>query len=252
VPDVAMLADVRPGYAVYCTSPDCHRSSTYPWASVGGTSAAAPLFAAGIALADQALRAQDKEYLGFLNPVLYAAAAHWTPSIFNDVTRIGNDVGSFLPGGGGPLGCCTARTGYDEASGLGSVDMAGLEQVAAFVQPHRLGDIKVRVLPHQHPLARNLLELRISCSEACRAIADVVVKPPGKGARLFEIYSARFALHQRGSKTVRLRFSTAQLRSLRSAEAHHHSITAVAYGVLTSPTGAFEKYSAPAPFTITS
>jgi hypothetical protein len=252
VPDVAMLADVRPGFAVYCTSPDCRRSVTYPWASVGGTSAAAPLFAAGIALADQALRAQDKEYLGFLNPVLYVVGAHIHPSIFNDVTSIGNDVGSFLPGGGGPLGCCTARAGYDEASGLGSVNITALEEIALIVQPHRLGDVKVRVLPHQHPLARNVLKLRISCSQACHAIADVVVKPPAKGARSFEIYSARFALQRRGSKTVRLRFSRAQLRSLRSAEAHHHPITAVAFGVLTSRAGAFEKYSAPAPFTITS
>ena len=250
VPDVAMLADVRPGYAVYCTSPDCHRSPTYPWASVGGTSAAAPLFAAGIALVDQALLAQDKEYLGFVNPVLYAAPP--TLPIFNDVTRIGNDVGPSLPGGGGPLGCCTAHTGYDEASGLGSVNMAYLAQVGLAVQPHRLGDVKVRVLRHQHPLADNVLLLRISCSQACHAIGDVVVRPQEKRARTLEIFSRRFHLGHRGSKTVRLRFTSSQLRYLRSAKAHHHTITAVAEGVLTTPKGQFEKYSAPAPFTITS
>ena len=249
VPDVAMLADVRPGYAIYCTSPDCRASPTYPWASVGGTSAATPLFAAGIALVDQALLAQDKEYLGFLNPLLYAVGAK--PPLFNDVTRIGNDVGPSLPGGG-PLGCCTAHTGYDEASGLGSINMAVLEQVSLSVQPHRLGDIRVRVLPHQHPLARNLLRLRISCSQACHAIGDVVVRPQEKGARSLEIVSQRFHLDQRGSKTVRLRFTPAQLRYLRSAKAHHHTIKAIAEGVLTSPAGAFEKYSPPVPFTITS
>jgi hypothetical protein len=249
VPDVAMLADVRPGYAVYCTSPDCRHSPTYPWASVGGTSAAAPLFAAGVALADQALLAQDKEYLGFVNPVLYAAAPKLP--LFNDVTRIGNDVGPSLPGGGGPLGCCTAHTGYDEASGLGSINMAYLEQVALAVQPHRLGDIKVRVLPHQHPLTGNALLLRISCSQACHAIGDVVVRPKEKGARTVEIFSPRFQLHHRGSKTVRLRFTSAQLRYLRSAKAHHHTITGIAEGVLTSATGQFEKYSAPVPFTVT-
>jgi Pro-kumamolisin, activation domain/Subtilase family len=252
VPDVAMLADVRPGYAVYCTSPDCRHNITYPWTSVGGTSAAAPLFAAGIALADQALRAQDKEYLGLLNPLLYAVGKHHQVPLFNDVARIGNDVGSFLPGGGGPLGCCAAHVGYDEASGLGSVDIAELEQTALVLQPHRLGDIKVRVLPHQHPLARNVLKLRISCSQACHAIGDVVVEPQEKGARIFEIYSSRFELKRQGSKTVRLRFSRAQLRSLRSAQAHHHKIKAVAYGVLTSPAGQFEKYSAPAAFKIKS
>ena len=251
LPDVAMLADVRPGYAVYCTTPDCRRSPTYPWASVGGTSAAAPLFAAGIALVDQALRAQGKEYLGWLNLLLYVADKHGFP-ILNDVTRVGNDVGPFLPGGGGPLGCCTAHAGYDEASGLGSVDMAALEQVASALQPHRLGDVKVRVLPHQHPLTRNVLELRITCSQACHAIGDVVVQPKEKGARIFEIQSAHFYLKQRGSKTVRLSFTSAQLSYLRSARAHHHTIKAIAYGVLTNAAGAFEKYSAPAPFTITS
>jgi kumamolisin len=250
LPDVAMLADVRPGYAVYCTSPDCRRSPTYPWASVGGTSAAAPLFAAGVALTDQALLAQDKEYLGFVNPVLYAAAPKLP--LFNDVTRIGNDVGPSLPGGGGALGCCTAHAGYDEASGLGSINMAYLEQVALAVQPHRLGDVNVRVLPHQHPLAGNALLLRINCSQACHAIGDVVVRPKEKGARTVEIFSPRFQLHHRGSKTVRLRFTPAQLRYLRSARAHHHTITGIAEGVLTSATGQFEKYSAPVPFTITS
>jgi kumamolisin len=250
LPDVAMLADVRPGYAIYCTSPDCRRSPTYPWASVGGTSAAAPLFAAGIALADQALLAQDKEYLGWLSPLLYTIGAK--PPLFNDVTRIGNDVGPSLPGGGGPLGCCIARAGFDEASGLGSIDMAVLEQIAQSVQPHRLGDIRVRVLPHQHPLARNLLLLRISCSQACHAIGDVVVRPEEKGARTFEIVSSRFHLDHPGSKTVRLSFTPAQLRYLRLAKAHHHVIKAVAEGILTSPKGAFEKYSAPAPFKITS
>ena len=251
LPDVAMLADVRPGYAVYCTSSDCRGSPTYPWASVGGTSAAAPLFAAGVALVDQALRAQNKEYLGWLNLLLYSAEKSGLP-LFNDVTSIGNDVGPFLPGGGGPLGCCTAHTGYDEASGLGSVDMTELEQVALAVQPRRLGNVTVAVLPHQHPLTRNVLELRISCSQACHAIGDVVTQPQEKGARIFEIYSAHFYLKQRGSKTVRLSFTPAQLRYLRSARAHHHTIKAIAYGVLTNAAGAFEKYSAPAPFTITS
>jgi hypothetical protein len=120
------------------------------------------------------------------------------------------------------------------------------------VQPHRLGNVKVRVLPHQHPLARNDLELRISCSQACHAIGDLVVQPQEKGARVLEVYSSRFYLKHRGSKTVRLRFTPAQLRYLRSARAHHRKINAIAYGVLTSASGAFEKYSPPAPFTITS
>ena len=50
LPDVSMLADIVPGYTVFCSAtPDCVNSeSTDPWQTVGGTSAATPLLAGGL------------------------------------------------------------------------------------------------------------------------------------------------------------------------------------------------------------
>ncbi|MGI8506935.1 MAG: S53 family peptidase, partial [Solirubrobacteraceae bacterium] len=69
VPDVSMLADVLPGYDIYCTAAgDClNAQNANPWVPVGGTSAAAPLFAGGLALVDQVLREHGKQNLGLAN-----------------------------------------------------------------------------------------------------------------------------------------------------------------------------------------
>ena len=73
LPDVSMLADIAPGYTVFCSAtPDCVNSeSTNPWQTVGGTSAATPLLAGGLALVDEALRLNGRHGVGFANPLLY-------------------------------------------------------------------------------------------------------------------------------------------------------------------------------------
>ena len=73
LPDVSMLADIAPGYTVFCSAtPDCVNSeSTNPWQTVGGTSAATPLLAGGLALVDEALRLNGRHDVGFANPLLY-------------------------------------------------------------------------------------------------------------------------------------------------------------------------------------
>ena len=73
VPDVSMLADVAPGYAIFCTvSPDCVDSKhPNPWLPVGGTSAGTPLLAGGLAILDQDLRTHGLQDLGLANPLLY-------------------------------------------------------------------------------------------------------------------------------------------------------------------------------------
>jgi hypothetical protein len=72
VPDVAASSDPVHGYAVFYNG---------KWVVFGGTSAASPLWAALIAVADQGLTTPA----GFLNPTLYGAAA-CVLSPFNDVT----------------------------------------------------------------------------------------------------------------------------------------------------------------------
>lgn len=137
VPDIAALADIYPGYAYYCTAKPCAGlPQTVPgWSSIGGTSAAAPLMTAGVVLADQLAARRGQPPLGFLNPLLYelGARAGSRHTAFRDVTRGNNDLGRLLPpeaGGGGPLGCCHAKPGYDPASGWGSLRLPGFARLA--------------------------------------------------------------------------------------------------------------------------
>jgi subtilase family serine protease len=119
VPDVSFLADMNVGYAFYC-SVGC---PTTGWHRSGGTSAGAPLMAAGLALVDEARRRVHQPRLGNVDPLLYRLArARGARRIFHDVLRGTNDVLG--------VGCCTARRGYDLATGLGSVDFAALAAAA--------------------------------------------------------------------------------------------------------------------------
>jgi subtilase family serine protease len=109
VPDVSASASPDNGYVVFCTAGhECPRSAAKGWFVVGGTSGAAPLWAALVALADSASLTRA----GFLNPMLYQAAT--TAGAFNDVTTGTNDFEN-LNGGLYP-----ATAGYDMATGLGS------------------------------------------------------------------------------------------------------------------------------------
>ncbi len=138
VPDLAALADRFPGYPLYCTAASCEPSSdpVFGWGVVGGTSAAAPLMAAGVALANQYAAKLGKADLGFLNPLLYRLGADGKTrkGAFNDVVTGNNDIGRRLApgaGGGRPLGCCKAKSGYDWASGWGSLKVSGFAKLAA-------------------------------------------------------------------------------------------------------------------------
>ncbi len=110
VPDVTGDADPATGYAMYCTVTNAGCPST-GWISVGGTSAAAPLWAGSTALINQYLQAQGKKVIGYANPALYALFnAHPQFPAFHDITT-GNNLNY------------PAVTGYDLASGIGSPDV---------------------------------------------------------------------------------------------------------------------------------
>ena len=114
VPDIAMNADPTVGYLVYCTIAAASCSTSSPFARVGGTSAAAPMWAAIVALADQYSLVQGGNNLGFLNPLLYALFNSSTlyARAFHDVTS-GNNL--YYP----------ATTGYDMATGIGTANAYG-------------------------------------------------------------------------------------------------------------------------------
>jgi kumamolisin len=71
VPDVSFLGDPNPGYAILCgNARNCGRG----WVTIAGTSAATPLFAAGILLINQLNRRRGRPPLGALNPLIYRLA----------------------------------------------------------------------------------------------------------------------------------------------------------------------------------
>ena len=120
VPDIALLSDSIPGYPIYCAASACLGG----WRNVGGTSAATPLFASGIAIANQQAKAAGQARLGFLNRTIYklAAKSSTRTKVFRDVTKVGNDLGKLIGPSFAATGCCTATKYYDSASGWGSVN----------------------------------------------------------------------------------------------------------------------------------
>ncbi|QUQ65546.1 S53 family peptidase [Kutzneria sp. CA-103260] len=101
VPDVSSDADPSSGYAIY---------SAGSWQVYGGTSCAAPMWAGFAALYD----AQSGGKLGAVNQALYQVGngANYG-SAFQDVTS-------------GSNGTFSAGTGYDQVTGWGSYNAAGL------------------------------------------------------------------------------------------------------------------------------
>lgn len=71
VPDVSLNASPATGYPVYCSSTAAHCSGSGNWYVVGGTSAAAPMWAAWMALTNEMSLKEDGFNLGFINPLLY-------------------------------------------------------------------------------------------------------------------------------------------------------------------------------------
>jgi hypothetical protein len=232
VPDVSMLADVAPGYAIFCSAndPTCISPGSHdPWEALGGTSASTPLLAGGLAVVDQRLRAAHKQPLGLANPLLYATARSSTArSVFFDVTSLGNDIGPDLSGGR-PLGCCSARVGFDAASGIGSVNITALATRAVQMQPAPI-TIALHVPRGQHPLRRRAIMATVSCSAAClvAAYADIAI---GR-ARPFEVDSKVMRLHHAGARAIAVRFSSRQLARIRAALASHSRVSATVHGVL--------------------
>jgi subtilase family serine protease len=125
-PDVSLDADPATGYPVYCTAgSNCTgggiTGGSSGWLTVGGTSAAAPMWAAMIALANQQAAKAGKNTLGFLNPALYKIGSGSSYGRdFHDITASGsNDEG--FNGGAYPV-----TQNYDMATGWGTFDATRL------------------------------------------------------------------------------------------------------------------------------
>jgi len=121
VPDVALNADPQTGYSVYTSG---------AWHVFGGTSVGAPLWAGFTALVNGRRAAAGLGPVGFLNPPLYQIGAGTAyAGDFHDVAA-GNNL--FYP----------ARTGYDNATGLGTfVGDALLNTLATGLAPAAQGAV---------------------------------------------------------------------------------------------------------------
>ena len=155
VPDVSLASDPNHDGYVLCTQevnsagtaftgPSCvypvgkdqvpYFDSNASGYLYGGTSIAAPQWAAILTLMNQ--KSGNTSGVGNVNPVLYQTA-ETTPGAFHDVTTGSNAVVCVAgspdcngnSGGYGRMSCCNAGTGYDMATGLGTVDAAALAAV---------------------------------------------------------------------------------------------------------------------------
>ena len=153
VPDISLDASPDHDSYIYCTqvttagSPNAYVSSCQATsfrvsdpgqsdnddflALAGGTSFAAPEFAGLLAVIEQKLATGGG--LGNINPTLYKLASNATTyaSAFHDITTGNNQVpctaGSpNCPTGSNPVIGYAAGTGYDQATGIGSVDANNL------------------------------------------------------------------------------------------------------------------------------
>jgi subtilase family serine protease len=138
VPDISLTASPNNAGFLYCSSDVADTKITGSCANgfrdssntnltlAGGTSFDAPIFAGMVAIINQKTNSSGQ---GVVNPTLYMLASNATTyaSAFHDITTGSNKctAGTALCSTAG-AGSFSATTGYDEASGLGSVDFFNL------------------------------------------------------------------------------------------------------------------------------
>jgi hypothetical protein len=131
VPDISLSASAEHDGYLICVQGSCvngFRDAKQDLTVVGGTSTAAPSFAGMVALVNQQMNTPKGQ--GNVNPTLYSMAAT-SAAAFHDITT-GNNI---VPCEAGSTDCpssapfqigYSAGIGYDQASGLGSIDAFNL------------------------------------------------------------------------------------------------------------------------------
>ncbi len=129
VPDLSLNASPIHDPLLLCVQGSCvngFRDSSQGLSVVGGTSAAAPTFAGIVALINEQMNTPKGQ--GNINTMLYPMA-QTSPAAFHDITTGNNmepcQTGSTGCPSGGEIGY-SAGVGYDQATGLGSVDAYNL------------------------------------------------------------------------------------------------------------------------------
>jgi hypothetical protein len=150
-PDVSADADPNTGYLIYWNGDDEVANNPTGWQGIGGTSGAAPLWAAVIGLADASSTCAG-DRVGFANPALYKAAADSYTDDFNDIRQGNNDFT------GTNNGMYPAGVGYDMASGLGTPNATALASSlcthATAVGPPTISAVSITGVKHDKPQLR--------------------------------------------------------------------------------------------------
>jgi hypothetical protein len=126
VPDVAAEADEYTGSVTVYSAEYAGVYSANGWTTTGGTSSAAPIWAAMLADVNAsptcAQSPTTARGVGFASPLLYAVASDPSEyaASFHDITTGDNDLYDLSNGQVFP-----ATTGYDLATGLGSPELSG-------------------------------------------------------------------------------------------------------------------------------
>ncbi|WP_213805924.1 protease pro-enzyme activation domain-containing protein [Granulicella sp. dw_53] len=138
-PDISLNSASGHDGSLYCSSGSCvtgfRAADGQSLSVVGGTSVATPSFAGILALVEQKIGAR----IGNAGPVLYALAnSSSSATVFHDITS-GNNSSACTAGTqncptGGTIGY-SAGTGYDQATGWGSVDAFNLANNWKVVTP---------------------------------------------------------------------------------------------------------------------
>jgi subtilase family serine protease len=251
-PDVSMLADLAPGYEIYCTAKPQPCSADHGWLFIGGTSAGTPLLAGGVALADQALRTTGQSSLGFVNPLLYSVASSNTAlaapptaaSVFLDVTTGSNDLFATQ---GTPLGCCSAIPGYDDATGLGQINVANLTAAAKTLEPALASVVASAVSPQS--VASHKLVATVTCSIACIQSATATIRITGGGSATVTAVPSPAAAAT--AVTIKLAIGGTLGSKLKRALAAHRRVTATIVGTVVDGAGKTERKSAPVTVVLT-
>lgn len=177
VPDVSFDADPTTGYVIYCSAVSaiqCNPST--PWLDAGGTSAAAPMWAAMIALANQKSVNDGHSTLGFLNPLLYKIDQGPVGTYNQDFHDV--EFGTNYTTGDGKNEY-PALPNYDMASGLGSYNALNLaidlETLAVLQSPPPTPTASVTATATQSPTAS--ISPTVAVSPTIAASPSVVPSP---------------------------------------------------------------------------
>lgn len=176
VPDVSADADPASGYAIFCTASaaGCPASGNV---EVGGTSAAAPLWAGITSDTNAFLASQGKSQLGHVNAELYTLF-NTTQSFtaYHDIT-VGNNLHF------------NATAGYDLASGIGTPDVWNFARDAAGVTSGGTNNFSISPNPSSLSIAQgssgtSTISTAVTSGSAATVSLSASVSPAGPTASL--------------------------------------------------------------------